>query len=409
MKPDYVILAGGKGTRLWPSTQDEQKCMLRIMGKPVLEWIVKGVYSNAEKIIIVVGVGKEKIIDFFSSSPYSDKIVYAEQKEPLGTADAVLKAEPFVSDSFITLMGDDFYSLDFYGFIAKNASQKYFIVSKWVEDQSRVAALFEENGKLVKLVEKPPEKKPGPANINVVHVPKNFFNFLKGLKKSVRGEYELTDGINLFAEKEGLEVISFNGYWNGLGYFWHYLELNEYCAKNLLEAHNYGVIDESVSVNGRLYVGKGSEIGAGCKVEGSVWIGENCFIGKEVIFRDWAVIEDGSRISSFAEVSASTIMRNSFIDSFSCVRDSIVCENAFLGERTRVINESREGGTIAVDINGKKIDSEKKRLGCVVGANSRIEGNCRIECGVLIGKNCVVKKNSFVKSNLQNQEVFGGD
>ena len=67
-KTDFVILAAGRGERLWPITNHIPKTMVRILGKPMLEWIIERIYDRANKIVIVVGFKKEAVVEYFSKS-----------------------------------------------------------------------------------------------------------------------------------------------------------------------------------------------------------------------------------------------------------------------------------------------------------------------------------------------------
>ena len=67
-KPTYVVFAAGKGTRLWPSTADDQKCMLRVMEKPLLEWTIDEIGKSAGKIVVIVGEKKDSLVKHFDTS-----------------------------------------------------------------------------------------------------------------------------------------------------------------------------------------------------------------------------------------------------------------------------------------------------------------------------------------------------
>src|SRR3989344_837595 len=71
-KLDFVILAAGRGERLWPITNHIPKTMVRILKKPLLEWIVERIYEKANKIVLVVGFKREAVVDYFSKGPYAD-------------------------------------------------------------------------------------------------------------------------------------------------------------------------------------------------------------------------------------------------------------------------------------------------------------------------------------------------
>ncbi|MDA9300061.1 nucleotidyltransferase family protein [Amylibacter sp.] len=88
---DFIIMAGGRGTRLFPLTEDTPKPMLIIKGKPMIEHIVyKAIKDGFENIIVSVNYKKEQIIDYLQDgSKWGVNIQYIEEDKPLGTAGAL--------------------------------------------------------------------------------------------------------------------------------------------------------------------------------------------------------------------------------------------------------------------------------------------------------------------------------
>ena len=121
---DYVILAAGRGTRLWPVGEGLPKCMVRVLGKPLLEWTIEGVLEDAKKIVIVVGYNKESVIDYFAKKPYAYKLVFVEQKEQKGTAHAFLCAEKEIAGNFVTITGDSFADPSLYKLMAETIQKE---------------------------------------------------------------------------------------------------------------------------------------------------------------------------------------------------------------------------------------------------------------------------------------------
>lgn len=113
-----VIMAGGKGTRLWSVAADIPKPMFSVLGKPILEYQIESlVRSGIRDITLIVGYRKESIIDFFGNGErFGVRISYIEESEPLGTAGALyfLKGE---EENFVLLFGDLILDIDFNRFM----------------------------------------------------------------------------------------------------------------------------------------------------------------------------------------------------------------------------------------------------------------------------------------------------
>ena len=106
-----VILAAGKGTRMGEHTQNTPKSLIRIGGKPILEHTLLSLPHPINEALIVVNYLSEQIKDYFSYKFGNININYIEQKEFLGTANAVWEAKQFLkNEKFLVLNGDDLYN-----------------------------------------------------------------------------------------------------------------------------------------------------------------------------------------------------------------------------------------------------------------------------------------------------------
>ncbi len=387
-KPTYVILAAGRGSRLWPITEDIPKAMVRILKKPLLEWIIEGVLPHAKKIVVVVGYKRGVVENYFSLKPYAGKLVFCEQKEQAGTAHALACAEGEVSDWFVTLNGDNFFHPRVFDEIAENSRfQKAFSIVKRVQDVHEYGVVLEKNGVIAEIIEKPVEQGSGLINTNTFFLPKKFFEYLRRLPRSERGEYELTAAINEFVKSESVRLIEFDGYWNDVGFFWNYLQVNSFALESLASDKREGLVEDGVVVKGKLVLGKGSVIRAPSRIEGPVFIGDNSVIGPNAFLRSGATIEDHCHVGS-SEVKNSILMSYSNAPHYSYVGDSVLCEDVNLGAGTTTANLRFNDANIPVfdQKSGKKIDSRCRKLGCVIGAGTRVGINASLNCGIAIGK-----------------------
>jgi len=117
-----AILAGGLATRLKPLTQNRPKSMVKILGKPFLEYQLELLKTQGIRdIILCVGYLEEPIKDYFGDgSRFGVSIKYSHEDRLLGTAGALNKAEALLNDTFFTMYGDSYLFLDF------TAAMSYF-------------------------------------------------------------------------------------------------------------------------------------------------------------------------------------------------------------------------------------------------------------------------------------------
>ncbi len=405
MKIDYVLLAAGSGTRLWPITETTPKTMIRVLEKPLLEWMVESVYPPANKIIIVVGQMKEKIIEHFQNSKYADKLEFVVQEKQLGTGHAPLAAENRVTTPFFAVLAaDSFWAPEFYQVFAKKAENRApFLVGARVED-GKTYGVIETNGKqLVKIIEKPANVKNCLANTSAYFVPREFFSYLKKLKLSPRNELEVTDALTEFAAENEIQVLEFNGFWIDLGYFWHLLEANQYALGNLMQNRIKGEVESSVVVNGKLFVGRGSKIVGPSRIDGNVYIGENCWVGPFSFLKD-CTIESNCGVGS-SEIKRSVLMRETKAYHYTHLADCVIGEDVNFGASTQSANLRLDKANVSVQVNGNLIDSGRRKLGCVIGSGTSLGCSAVISPGVIIGSNCKVYPNVNVVRNIASGET----
>src|SRR5438034_1431689 len=111
-----VILAAGHSSRFYPFTNVKHKALVRIMGKTILEHTLLSIKKAGITDIIIV-LGKESVIQQLigDGSELGVKITYADQPEPLGMGDALLRAEPHITGDFILTNANHIDFHEFFG------------------------------------------------------------------------------------------------------------------------------------------------------------------------------------------------------------------------------------------------------------------------------------------------------
>jgi NDP-sugar pyrophosphorylase family protein len=204
-----IILCAGLGTRLKPYTEEYQKTMIPVHGKPLLEYIIRGINSAGIKdYIIVVGYNKEQIIDYFQGGEgLGINIQYIEQKELNGTGGALLLCEDSIkNEHFFLTWGDTLVAYDIYRKVYevfKKEQVDFILVTNYVEDPYRGAAVYCEGDYCSNIIEKPP-KGTSTTNLNnsgIFVLSTDIFEILKLQNPSKRGEIEVPEAIR-FGIKE---------------------------------------------------------------------------------------------------------------------------------------------------------------------------------------------------------------
>ncbi len=316
-----VILAAGKSTRTYPLTLTRPKPLLKVANKTILEYNLEALNGIADEIIIVVGYRKEIIIDFIKNNYPNLNIKFIEQKEQLGTGHAVSILKGKIKGRFILLMGDNIYSKEDLKNIAKH---KYSILASKVKNPELFGVIKEKNGILMDIIEKPKEFVSDLASCALYSFDKGIFNALEKVKKSERGEYEITDAIKGISSKEKIYCIKSKSCFQ-ISFPWDLLAADKKIRKNK------NMIGRNSKINGNA---KNSSIGGNCIINGSV--------------------------------KNSIIMDNTIVEKKSVVEDSVIGENVYFN------GNAKSSKSVKSIINGKLVIAG--RLGAIIGDNVKVEG-----------------------------------
>ncbi len=216
-----VLLAAGRGTRMRDLTADIPKPMIEVRGRPVLRHIVEGLRgAGVKKFLIIVGYRAEVVRDCFGNgSKFGVEVEYATQVTQDGTGRVVDLARSFAEPSaFVLSYGDILVEPDNYKKLCAESVDAEAVISvKRNEDVSQGGAVFlNESFELVDLREKPKAGEPTSPwyNAGLYVFRPSIFEFTARLKKSPRGEYELTDAIrDLALSGKKVKALELAGEW----------------------------------------------------------------------------------------------------------------------------------------------------------------------------------------------------
>lgn len=237
-----VILAGGTGSRLHPLTLVTNKHLLPLYNKPVIFFAIeKLVASGIDKIMIVVSPGHmDDFVQLLGSGKkftskhtgHQIQIVYGIQNKPEGIADGLWIAKEFVgNESCVLHLGDNIIEDDLSEHI-QNFESGAKIFLKEVPDPKRFGVVtFNNQGKVTEIIEKPSVPKTHYAVTGIYLYDSTVFEKVKRLKKSDRGEYEITDVSNQYIEEGTLEFHILSGKWFDVGTFDSLLRASNYIAQ----------------------------------------------------------------------------------------------------------------------------------------------------------------------------------
>lgn len=218
-----IVLAGGTGSRLYPSTIAVSKQLLPIYDKPMIYYPISVLMLAGIRDILIISTPQD-LPNFKNllkdGSQFGVNFSYVEQPSPDGLAQAFILGEGFIgNDSVAMVLGDNiFYGQGFSSMLKKAASKQNgaTIFGYQVKDPERFGVVeFDENNKVISLEEKPLQPKSNYAITGLYFYDNNVVKYAKSLQPSKRGELEITDLNKIYLQNNNLDVQLF-----GRGFAW---------------------------------------------------------------------------------------------------------------------------------------------------------------------------------------------
>ena len=401
MITEALILAAGKGTRMWPLTDNMPKPLLPLCGISIIEQQIAALTKvGVKNINILIGHRMKEISDLLGNGKkYDVKINYIVQSEQNGTGHAVSLAEKHVKDSFFCLNGDTLIDEKNLKLLAKKDNKMAMMVTT-VDDGSNYGVIKSENGILSSIVEKGIGGKSS-INAGIYLFNKKIFTSLKSIKKSIRGELELTDA--LLSNK--IYTIEYEGFWKDIGSPWDLLTANEFFIDQI-KNEKKSDIEDNVTIKGEIYIGKNTIIKAGTYIEGPIWIGDDCIIGPNAYLRKGTVLCGDNKVGASSEIKNSILLENAKAPHHNYVGDSIIGKNCNLGSGTKIANLRLDKKEINVVHKGKLVNTGRKKLGVIMGDNVATGINSSINSGTIIGSNTKIGPNALISGTYESKSLI---
>lgn len=342
-----LILAGGFGTRLRPISCTRPKSLFPVINKPLLQWTFERLArSNVSEAVLAVNYQTEAAIKQHRVVKYGVRAMYSRDPlgKPLGTGGAIKKAEKHIGREapFIALNGDIFADVDYAEILKLNEKKRAVATMALhrVEDPSRYGvALLDENGHIVRFVEKPTRESAASNLINAgayVLSPEIFDYIPEG--RAISMEREVFPKL---AEENRLCGYVYDGVWIDIGKPEDYLEANRIMLDRLNDEQG-SKIDNNTKIRIPVAIDKGVSIGEGSIVGPYTVLGRNVKLGENV-----------------------------------CVQESVVLANTVISDCCRVEGAVIGDGTFI----GKEVEIRK---GCLIGDHARLGDNVRLVEGAAV-------------------------
>lgn len=398
-----VILAAGEGNRMRPLTATRPKVMLPVANKPIIEHLlIEAREAGIKEFILIVGYCDQQVRDYFGRGErLGVSISYCEQRKQLGTADALKMVESRLDGNFLVMNGDAVVKRDDIARLIENHDVTTLSVIK-VKDPRGLGMVEMKEGRVVQIYEKTEKPPTDMANAGLYLFTPDIHEAIARTPKSPRGEYEITDSLQLLMEAGQKIACQEIEDWMDLSYPWNLLSANESLLAGL-ESSKQGKVEANVTINGPVSIGKETVIRSGAYISGPVVIGEGCEIGPNCYIRPATSIGDFCHIGAAVELKNSIIMKGTKIPHHNYVGDSVIGEQCNLGAGTKIANLRLDKKNISI----AGVDTGRRKLGAIIGDHVETGINTSINVGCVIGNNTFIGPGAVASGVISpNSKIF---
>ena len=236
-----IILGGGMGTRMAPLTRDDNKHLLPVYNRRMIEYPIKTlVDAGIDEIVLITGGQRPgAFLELLRNGDDHGikKLYYAYQIGNGGIADALKLAEPFADqEPCVVILGDNYFEDGIEDQIALWDRAKCFQGAGCLLKQTNTPWDFGiaevQNGNIIGLEEKPVNAKSSLAVLGCYFFDHRVWEILPTLTPSARGELEITHVLGAYMADGKLEAYNYEGFWSDLGTFENLMKVATRVAKH---------------------------------------------------------------------------------------------------------------------------------------------------------------------------------
>jgi len=404
-----VILAGGKGSDLLPLTQTRPKPMIKLLGKPILQYLIEQLKElGLDDILIVLGYKGEQIKEYFKKgAEFGVSINYARQEKEEDIKSALLAAEEYLTNDteFLLLFSD----------IVTDKGLVQRTLNAYENTQADMAMALTLQGDtgdfgVVDIDYKGYVKAAGlgkESQSQSNYVDAGCFVLKTSIFEEVKNQPNLPKTINESIKKgEKVAAAIWEKEWIDIGKPWNIIEANRLLLSRIKESRiaKDVTIEANVVLKDVVIIEENTTISSGTVLNGPLYIGSNTYIGNNVLIRDHSSIGENSLVGFGSEIKNSVLFSGSKIYRLCYTGDSVIGQNTIFSTGVMTVNTRTPVQEVTMNINGKEVKTGLKKLGAIIGDNCTIGVNSMIFPGRKIASGIVVSPGTSVKTDLEEKQ-----
>ena len=424
-----IIMAGGKGEKIWPYNEIRNKCMIPVSNKPIVQYLVDGLLeNNVDEIFIVGSMFTEEMSHHFR---HNKKVHVIRTQKTNGNAETLLHF--MCNEDFVIIYGDCIISGPDIKQLLESPTSTVLLAKARDDCHHHIIANVDQN-KVTSFIGHPRGYEEGSFMIGA-HFGEDIYPYLmynRGRFKNTKvgigspNEKFIEESLNDYIEEKELYAIHTKEIVFDIDKPWQILEANAYI--NYFRTHQLkenvvsenALIDAAAQIDGYVYLGKNSKIGRNVHIKGNVIIGDNTIIDQGAVIEDGCVIGNNCKVLNHCKLGSNTTIGNDcIIEHTAEIIGGMIMDKNYLyhhgeffglcGERCD-LGAGSICGTLRFDdgettqtINTRKEIPQAFSNATYLGDYTRAGVGVIFLPGVMVGTNCVIGAgtilNKQVKSN----------
>ena len=398
-----IIIAAGRSTRMHPLPD---KNLLKFCGKPLLFHLLKNLKEGGltDFIIVANEFNQEAIAKLLETYKIPAKITVQPNLDD-GMAGAVLAGLELVpeDDEVMVHNAQDFVNSKIYHKILTKALEcDGVILAKKVKSYFPGGYLeMDENNKILSIVEKPGA---GNEPSDLVNIVAHFFKNSRDLKSALSAVQSSKDDVyevalqKLFSARN-FYAIEYEGMWQAIKFPFHVLDmarffLAERCGENYV-ADSAKISPNAIWQGTGIYIDEGVRVFDHACISGPCFIGKNSIIGNNALVRE-SIIGENCEIGFCSEIARSWLADNISVH-HAYIGDSIIDKDVNFGAFSVTTNLRLDKKTVKIKVKDQLLDTRRQKFGCIVGEGSQIGSGAKIMPGRTLDKGTLVEPNAVYK------------
>jgi mannose-1-phosphate guanylyltransferase/phosphomannomutase len=322
-----VVMAGGEGSRLRPLTSGLPKPLVPVVGKPVMEHILKLLSKHGiTEVVVTLQYMGSAVRDYFGDgSEFGVDITYVVEDSPLGTAGSVKNAEQYLKEPFLVISGDALTDIDLSRAIAfhnERRSAATIVLYSVPNPLEYGVVITSPDGSIKRFLEKPSWGEVFSDQVNTgIYVIEP--SVLELLPPAAVVDWSSDVFPKMLRNRLPLYGFHAEGYWCDIGNLQTYYQANWDALEGRVQVEIRGQRRD-----GNVWVGDDVEIAGDVKIVGPAYLGQECKVKSGVFLNGPVCVGNFSVIDENTKVSNSIIWSYSYVGENSRLRQAIICRHA---------------------------------------------------------------------------------